>query len=166
PRRRGRAAADVGAVVRQSESRALQARRIRSLVRACLGAARRARTRSAVPPGAANRGGLHAVQDPRAPHPYRSGLPLGLRIPSAAVRRRVVAHDRRRSGAEAQTRVLTGLTMKKLLSLLLMAALASAASAKGGERKVLRLAFARAETSMDPARIVDLYSRNLTAHIF
>ena len=26
----------------------------------------------------------------------------------------------------------------------------------GGERKVLRLAFTRAETSMDPARIVDL----------
>ena len=33
-------------------------------------------------------------------------------------------------------------------------------------RKVLRLAFTRAETSMDPARIVDLYSRNITAHIF
>ena len=31
---------------------------------------------------------------------------------------------------------------------------------------MLRLAFARAETSMDPARIVDLYSRCLTAHIF
>jgi ABC-type transport system substrate-binding protein len=35
-----------------------------------------------------------------------------------------------------------------------------------GDRKVLKLAFTRAETSMDPARIVDLYSRNLTAHIF
>ena len=34
------------------------------------------------------------------------------------------------------------------------------------ERKVLRLAFTRAETSLDPARIVDLYSRNVTAHIF
>jgi ABC-type transport system substrate-binding protein len=33
-------------------------------------------------------------------------------------------------------------------------------------RKVLRLAFSRAETSLDPARIVDLYSRNLTAHVF
>ena len=40
------------------------------------------------------------------------------------------------------------------------------ALAPPGERKVLRLAFTRAETSMDPARIVDLYSRNITAHIF
>jgi ABC-type transport system substrate-binding protein len=55
--------------------------------------------------------------------------------------------------------------MKKLL-LLLLIALAGAASAQNGERKVLRLAFTRAETSMDPARIVDLYSRNITAHIF
>jgi ABC-type transport system substrate-binding protein len=55
--------------------------------------------------------------------------------------------------------------MKKLLFVLLVA-LACAASAQNGERKVLRLAFARAETSMDPARIVDLYSRAITAHIF
>jgi len=55
--------------------------------------------------------------------------------------------------------------MKKLLFLLLLA-LGTATSAQTTERKVLRLAFARAETSMDPARIVDLYSRNLTAHIF
>jgi len=55
--------------------------------------------------------------------------------------------------------------MKKLLFLLL-AALACAASAQNSERKVLRLAFTRAETSLDPARIVDLYSRSITAHIF
>jgi ABC-type transport system substrate-binding protein len=54
--------------------------------------------------------------------------------------------------------------MKKLF-LLLIAALTLAAQA-AEERKVLRLAFARAETSMDPAHIVDLYSRTLTAHIF
>jgi len=55
--------------------------------------------------------------------------------------------------------------MKKLLFVLL-AALACAVSAQNGERKVLRLAFTRAETSMDPARIVDLYSRAITTHIF
>jgi ABC-type transport system substrate-binding protein len=58
-----------------------------------------------------------------------------------------------------------GSMMKKLLFLLL-AALACAASAQNNERKVLRLAFTRAETSLDPARIVDLYSRSITAHIF
>jgi ABC-type transport system substrate-binding protein len=56
--------------------------------------------------------------------------------------------------------------MKKLLSLLVLGALVGAASAQNAERKVLRLAFARAETSLDPARIVDLYSRNVTAHLF
>jgi len=54
---------------------------------------------------------------------------------------------------------------RSLLSLLLMAALAVGA-VQAQERKVLRLAFTRAETSLDPARIVDLYSRNITAHIF
>ena len=54
--------------------------------------------------------------------------------------------------------------MNKLLALLI--ALLSFATQAAEERKVLRLAFARAETSMDPARIVDLYSRNITAHIF
>jgi ABC-type transport system substrate-binding protein len=58
-----------------------------------------------------------------------------------------------------------GLTMKKLLLLLLMA-LSGVVSAQTAERKVLRLAFARAETSLDPASIVDLYSRNVTAHLF
>ena len=33
-------------------------------------------------------------------------------------------------------------------------------------KKILRLAFTKAETSFDPAKIVDLYSRNVTAHIF
>jgi len=41
-----------------------------------------------------------------------------------------------------------------------------ALAAQADERKVLRLAFARAETTLDPARIVDLYSRVITAHIF
>src|SRR5262245_30975594 len=55
--------------------------------------------------------------------------------------------------------------MKKLW-ILLIAALALAAGAPAAERKVLKLAFTRAETSMDPAKIVDLYSRVLTAHMF
>jgi ABC-type transport system substrate-binding protein len=42
---------------------------------------------------------------------------------------------------------------------------AQAAAADGG-RKVLRVAFRSPETSFDPARISDLYSRVITAHIF
>jgi ABC-type transport system substrate-binding protein len=41
----------------------------------------------------------------------------------------------------------------------------AAAPADGG-RKVLRVAFRSAETSFDPARISDLYSRVVTGHIF
>jgi ABC-type transport system substrate-binding protein len=55
--------------------------------------------------------------------------------------------------------------MKKWL-FVLFAALACAGLAQSAERKVLRLAFTKAETSFDPARIVDLYSRTVTAHIF
>ena len=43
-------------------------------------------------------------------------------------------------------------------------AVAAAADANG--RKVLRLAFSSAETSFDPAKISDLYSRTVTPHIF
>lgn len=42
----------------------------------------------------------------------------------------------------------------------------AAAPAPGGEPKVLRLAFSVAETTFDPAKIVDLYSRTITPHIF
>ena len=59
--------------------------------------------------------------------------------------------------------------MKRLAQLacaLAVSAAALAAPATAEERKVLSLAFTQAETSLDPARIVDLYSRNLTAHIF
>jgi ABC-type transport system substrate-binding protein len=55
--------------------------------------------------------------------------------------------------------------MKRRVFLLLMV-LGCAVSAQSAERKVLRLAFTKAETSLDPARIVDLYSRYITAHIF
>jgi ABC-type transport system substrate-binding protein len=43
---------------------------------------------------------------------------------------------------------------------------AIAASTDANGRKVLRLAFQAAETSLDPAKIVDLYSRTVTPHIF
>ncbi len=54
--------------------------------------------------------------------------------------------------------------MKKLLFVLLL--VACAASAQDAERKVLRLMFSSGETSFDPARISDLYSRAVTTHIF
>ena len=41
-----------------------------------------------------------------------------------------------------------------------------ATHAQSAEPKVLRYAFPAAETGFDPARIVDLYSRIITAHIF
>jgi ABC-type transport system substrate-binding protein len=56
-------------------------------------------------------------------------------------------------------------SMKKAL-FVLMVVLASAASAQNAERKVLRLLFSSPETSFDPARISDLYSRAVTTHIF
>ena len=43
---------------------------------------------------------------------------------------------------------------------------AQTAAPNGAERKVLRLLFNSAETSFDPARISDLYSRAVTTHIF
>ena len=48
------------------------------------------------------------------------------------------------------------------------AALAAAPQplAAAGERKVLRLLFSSAESTFDPARISDLYSRAVTTHIF
>jgi ABC-type transport system substrate-binding protein len=55
--------------------------------------------------------------------------------------------------------------MQKLLFLLLTM-LACAAPAQNAERKVLRLMFSSGETSFDPARISDLYSRAVTTHIF
>ncbi len=54
-------------------------------------------------------------------------------------------------------------------ALLLAALLASAvALAQNGDngKKVLRLAFTKAETTFDPAKISDLYSRSVTPHIF
>ena len=44
--------------------------------------------------------------------------------------------------------------------------LTAAAPPDAAQQKVLRYAFPVAETGFDPARIVDLYSRTVTAHIF
>jgi ABC-type transport system substrate-binding protein len=57
-------------------------------------------------------------------------------------------------------------TIHRIAAWVALCAAAFAAPAMAEERKVLKLAFTKAETSLDPARIVDLYSRNLTAHIF
>ena len=43
---------------------------------------------------------------------------------------------------------------------------AADATAKPGDKKILRVLFSSAETSFDPARVSDLYSRTITAHIF
>jgi len=57
--------------------------------------------------------------------------------------------------------------MKLLPRFLFCAALAlAAATTPAAEPKVLRYAFPTAETGFDPSRIVDLYSRIVTAHIF
>ena len=48
----------------------------------------------------------------------------------------------------------------------LAAPLAVDAAGPAAARKVLRVAFSSAETSFDPARISDLYSRTVTSHIF
>ena len=63
----------------------------------------------------------------------------------------------------------TGLQRRALLALPLAAALpldASAAADTAAPRKTLRVMMNSAETSFDPARITDLYSRAITAHIF
>lgn len=70
----------------------------------------------------------------------------------------------RRRDALAATAVLAGATAGAPL-----AALAQGAGARRRQvaaLKTLRVAFPVAETGFDPARIVDLYSRTVTAHIF
>ncbi|MCW5661070.1 MAG: bicyclomycin resistance protein [Burkholderiaceae bacterium] len=59
-------------------------------------------------------------------------------------------------------------TRRHVLQAAAAAALPAAvhAPAAATERKVLRLLFQGAETSLDPARISDIYSRAFTAHIF
>jgi ABC-type oligopeptide transport system substrate-binding subunit len=49
---------------------------------------------------------------------------------------------------------------------LLVLLLALAGALHAAEPKVLKLAFRVAETSLDPAKIQDLYSRTITPHIF
>ena len=54
--------------------------------------------------------------------------------------------------------------IRALIGACLMAALA--AHAQAPEQKVLRYAFEVAETSLDPVKLNDLYSRTLTPHVF
>ncbi|MEP7099762.1 MAG: ABC transporter substrate-binding protein [Burkholderiales bacterium] len=61
---------------------------------------------------------------------------------------------------------MSTLKRKLLLGAALLAALASPAAAQAAPKKVLRYAFEVAETSVDPAKVNDLYSRTLTSHIF
>jgi ABC-type transport system substrate-binding protein len=62
--------------------------------------------------------------------------------------------------------------MKRRTAIALPMALAAAGLARGQAgpgadgRKVLRVAFQIAESGFDPARIIDIYSRTITAHIF
>lgn len=53
-----------------------------------------------------------------------------------------------------------------LVALAAAAPQALAATTEANGRKVLRLAFSSAETSLDPAKISDVYSRTVTPHIF
>jgi ABC-type transport system substrate-binding protein len=53
-----------------------------------------------------------------------------------------------------------------LLALATLPAPAQDTAAAGPPKKVLRMALSQAETSLDPARINDLYSRTVTPHIF
>ncbi|MBI5259363.1 MAG: bicyclomycin resistance protein [Burkholderiales bacterium] len=53
-----------------------------------------------------------------------------------------------------------------LLALLFCLAVGSGAATAAEPKKVFHTAFSAPETSLDPAKIVDLYSRNVTAHIF
>jgi ABC-type transport system substrate-binding protein len=55
--------------------------------------------------------------------------------------------------------------MRRLLLLLVLAA-ANALAQPAEPKKVLKLAFRVAETSFDPAKINDIYSRTITPHIF
>ena len=60
----------------------------------------------------------------------------------------------------------TDLRRRALLAAPLAAAWPVQAAAPAGGQKTLRVAFSSAESNFDPARIVDLYSRAITAHIF
>jgi ABC-type transport system substrate-binding protein len=57
-------------------------------------------------------------------------------------------------------------TRRQALAVPLTLAAPFAHGADAAPRKVLRVAFSSAETSFDPARISDLYSRTITPHIF
>src|SRR5262245_40830947 len=157
------------------QPRALRPAGVQRDLRAPARAARRPRTRCAARRSQAADGRLHAVQGARAPHLDRPRAAVGHWLLPQRVRARVLEVCRRRHGrARAQGQAVSGVGPRRRR--LLQAALAStalhrvpAARAQGGgnaPRKVLRLLFNSAETTFDPARISDLYSRAVTMHIF
>ena len=66
-----------------------------------------------------------------------------------------------------KTRFLGAVSALVLGAVLVTAsAWAQPVATNGDAKKVLNVAFASAETTIDPAKISDLYSRAITAHIF
>ena len=66
----------------------------------------------------------------------------------------------------ARRRWLAGAAGLAGLATLAAPPLTARAAADPNGRKILHLAFSAAETSLDPAKVVDLYSRTITPHIF
>jgi ABC-type transport system substrate-binding protein len=58
------------------------------------------------------------------------------------------------------------MNLKPILALALAASALAAAAQTAPERKVLEVAFRSAETTLDPIKSSDLYSRSVTAHLF
>jgi ABC-type transport system substrate-binding protein len=112
-------------------------------------------------------GGLHALQGSRAPHLHRPGPPLGAGLPPQHLRARLLPLHRRRPAAPGGGHRAPH--MKRRDTLKLGAALALPAGtvhADAQGRKVLRVVFPVAETGFDPARVSDIYSATVNAHIF
>ena len=63
-------------------------------------------------------------------------------------------------------RLLQGAGAAALASAIAPAFAAAPPTSSGSAKKVLRVLFGGAETTLDPARVSDIYSRTITAHIF
>jgi ABC-type transport system substrate-binding protein len=74
------------------------------------------------------------------------------------------SRDELRTGDLVSVDSLIGRRFNYRLAALLV--LLTSASANAASEKVLRYAFEVAETGFDPAQIIDLYSRNVTANVF
>ena len=152
------------------QPRALQSAGLQCVVRAATRVARRPGA-----PGTDERreeadDRLHALQGARAPHLDRPGAALGQGLPPQHRGARVL--EVRRCGCAAASRTQRQLPLKMMnrhvFRLLCAAALALSLNpfALAQERKILNVAFLNAETTIDPSKSSDLYSRAITAHIF